>query len=69
MSKKGGDIDIYIETNAQSLDDALKMKQNLYVDLQIGLGEQKIDIVVNTLKFPHDLKIHEVAKNEGVNII
>lgn len=69
LLKKGGDIDIYIETNSKSLNEAVKMKQKFYIDLQIKLGEQKIDIVLNVLNSPTDLKIYDIAKNEGVNIV
>lgn len=69
LLKKGGDIDLYVETNSKSLDEAIKMKQKFYIELQMNLGEQKIDIVLDILNSPHDLKIHEIAKNEGVRII
>ena len=61
-NKKGGDIDLYIETNNKDyvFDKKIKMLQALYKQL----GEQKIDIVINNFTGP--LYIHEIARNEGV---
>jgi len=60
-SKKGGDIDLYIEPEVN--DDLLKKKLKMLAELHKILGEQKIDIVVkrsDALRF-----IEEVAKSEG----
>lgn len=61
-NKKGGDIDLYIETTAKEnlFDKKIKMLQMLYE----RLGEQKIDIVVNNYANP--LYIHKVAREEGI---
>lgn len=61
-NKKGGDIDLYIETFAKEnlFDKKVKMLRMLYE----RLGEQKIDIVVNNYTTP--LYIHEVARKEGI---
>lgn len=69
LTKKGGDIDLYIETNATTIDQAFKMKQDFLIELVNNIGEQKIDIVLNMLHFPHHKDIHVVAKNEGIKII
>ncbi len=60
--KRGGDIDLYIET---------KMKENIFEQklkmirmLHYILGEQKIDIVINN--YTTDKFIFRVAKSEGV---
>ena len=61
-SKRGGDIDLYIETDCRN--NILKRKFKMLALLEKALGEQKIDIVVNnfdTKKF-----IYQVAKNEGI---
>ncbi|HET7361574.1 MAG TPA: nucleotidyltransferase domain-containing protein [Salinimicrobium sp.] len=60
--KKGGDIDLYIETTAKEnlFDKKIKMLRMLYE----RLGEQKIDIVVNN--FEVALTIHQVARREGI---
>ncbi|MDT0647424.1 nucleotidyltransferase domain-containing protein [Zunongwangia sp. F260] len=61
-TKKGGDIDLYIETTAKEnlFDKKIKMLRMLYE----RLGEQKIDIVVNNHTKP--LYIHKVAREEGI---
>lgn len=60
--KKGGDVDLYIETdiNENILDRKLKM----LVEMEKLLGEQKIDIVVNN--FHVEKPIYTVAKQEGI---
>ncbi len=68
IKRKGGDIDLYIETNANTIDVALKMKFDFISALEDKLGEQQIDIVINNLNFPHRLPIHEVAKTTGIKI-
>jgi predicted nucleotidyltransferase len=60
--KKGGDIDLYIETFAKEglFNKKIKMLKALYKKL----GRQKIDIVLNNFKA--DLYIYKVAQNEGI---
>lgn len=60
--KRGGDIDLYVETNQTSeiLDKKLKMLSFLHKNL----GKQKIDIVINNNT--DNLPIYRVAKEEGV---
>ncbi len=62
--KKGGDIDLYIETDLK--DDIFKQKLKMLGMLNDFLGEQKIDIVTNN--FVTDKYIYEVAKNEGIQL-
>lgn len=69
LTRKGGDIDLYIETNADNISNAVKRRSNFIWDLEQEIGEQKIDVVLNMLKFPHPLPIHEVAKTKGVRIV
>ncbi|MGN6602872.1 MAG: nucleotidyltransferase domain-containing protein [Ginsengibacter sp.] len=59
--RKGGDIDLYIETNRKVglFDKKVKLLQALYEKL----GEQKIDIVINN--FTSSIYIYEVAQKEG----
>ena len=68
-TKKGGDIDLYIETNAPTIKEAVEMKNQFLWQLEQKIREQKIDVVINMLSFPHPLSIHEVAKNEGVQLV
>ena len=46
-SQRGGDIDLYIETQENEYSIVSKRKSALWSDLQNKLGEQKIDIVLN----------------------
>ena len=61
-SKKGGDIDLYIETNIKEklFDKKIKMLSGLMKNL----GEQKIDLLINN--FTEKKLIYSVAKNEGI---
>lgn len=45
-AKRGGDIDLYVETPETDAD-VLNRKLAMNADLQIEMGEQKIDIVVH----------------------
>lgn len=69
LSRKGGDIDIYIETHAKTVEQAFNMQQQFTLELINKIGEQKVDVVLNMLNFPENLPIYEVAKNEGVKIL
>lgn len=67
--KKGGDIDLYIETKAESANEAANMKNKFIISLEEEIGEQKIDVVLNLLKFPYELPIYIIAKEQGVRIV
>jgi len=60
----GGDIDLYIETPiTQSI---LDKKVQLLTALNLALGEQKIDLVVNN--FTKEKAIYTIAKQTGVEL-
>ncbi len=40
------------------------MKSNFILNLERRIGEQKIDVLLNTVKFPDYLPIYEVAKKD-----
>ncbi len=44
-SKKGGDIDLLVESNFDS-PDSYRRKIRLLTEIQLKLGEQKIDIII-----------------------
>jgi predicted nucleotidyltransferase len=69
LAKRGGDIDLYVETHAKTMDDAIQMRSDFLGDLEQEIGEQKIDIVLNMLNFPYALPVHEVARKEGIRIV
>lgn len=62
--KKGGDIDVYIETGLK--EDLLIKKIQFLVDVKNQIGEQKIDVVINNRTT--DKYIFDVAKAEGIII-
>ena len=61
-SKRGGDIDLYIET--QMKENLIESKIKMLGKLHKEIGEQKIDIVINS--FEKDKYIFQVAKSEGI---
>ncbi|MCK6604163.1 MAG: hypothetical protein L6Q59_04630 [Ignavibacteriaceae bacterium] len=63
-NKRGGDIDLYIETNLTQ--GVIEKKINLLVKLKDQLGDQKIDIVINN--FTYKKPVFQVARNEGILI-
>lgn len=64
-TKRGGDIDIYIECHHLSADDLIDAKINALIALHKVLGEQKIDLVINRNNGVV-LPIYEVAKKDGI---
>lgn len=62
--KKGGDIDLYIETDVK--ENLLDRKLKMLVDIKKIFGEQKIDIVVNN--FQNNKHVYSVAKREGLRL-
>ena len=62
--KRGGDIDLYIETDIK--ENILDRKLKMLVEIKRFLGEQKIDIVINN--FLNDKYIFHVARKEGIRL-
>ncbi len=67
--KKGGDLDLYIETNNNSIPDVVEQKIKFLVDLKKSIGEQKVDVIINIKFLNKNLAIYEEAKNSGVMLI
>ena len=63
-TKKGGDIDLYIETHSSEYSYSKLLDFNSLVQEEIGL--QKIDIVINKLDKKTDKSIYINAKKQGV---
>lgn len=63
--KKGGDIDLYITTDMPT-SEIIREKIGLLVDMEKGLGEQKIDVVINN--HTKQKPIYEIAEKEGVKL-
>jgi len=65
-ASRGGDIDLFIETDCSS-EQALKAKMSLYAGLQRKLGERRIDIVVH--RDGSSLQpVHEEALRTGIRL-
>jgi len=67
LKKRGGDIDIYIETNLSTKEIAIN-KIKFLTELESKIGEQKIDVVVYNPEVMKKELIHEVALKGGVEI-
>lgn len=66
-TKKGGDIDLYVETPLQNAEDVVKAKTLFLTKLVFKIGDQKVDVVI---RFNHyDLPIHKIAKEEGIRLV
>ncbi len=68
LQKRGGDIDLYIETNMNA-EKAYKAKMDFLHAVCDRIGDQKIDIVVHILDDNIKLPIYIVAKTEGVRLV
>lgn len=67
-NKKGGDIDLYIETTIADFEDVRKREDKLVFALWQKIGEQRIDVVVNMLKESKQLPIYTIARDTGVQL-
>ena len=65
-TKKGGDIDLYLEVPSKTY--SSMQKNRLWATLIQKLGDQKIDIVINRLGLSNNLPIYDVAKRTGVKL-
>lgn len=61
---KGGDIDIYLETEQQ--DQLLQSKFAFLREFDKTCGEQKVDLLINSHQEPQD--IFDIAKTQGVKL-
>ncbi len=67
-AKKGGDIDLLVEYSSQG-SDVVKRKLQTIAELQLALGDQKIDIVTTYRDFrPDDRLIVKKARETGVRL-
>jgi predicted nucleotidyltransferase len=64
-TKKGGDIDLYVEVEPQISDFEAKIK--LMGFFETHLGEQKIDILIRSYDRPMTA-MQEIAKTTGIEI-
>ncbi len=63
-AKKGGDIDIFIETDQNK--DIFENKIKFLVELEKKIGERKIDVIIKNIDSDENLPIYKIAKSQGV---
>jgi len=66
-SKKGGDIDLFIETQETNADKIFKSKIDFLIAIETKIGEQKIDVVISMPG--HSLPIYQHAKETGILLV
>jgi predicted nucleotidyltransferase len=66
--RRGGDIDIYVETFNEKREEVFDLKIFFRMELKSVLGERKIDVVINNLATGRELPIYSIAREEGVQI-
>ncbi len=65
LEKKGGDIDLYVETEVK--EDILRKKLRFLIKLEEKIGEQKIDVIIRPFDSQDEISL--VAKRTGVRLI
>jgi predicted nucleotidyltransferase len=68
LDLKGGDIDLYIETNYLSQEIAIEKKLDFLVDLKKQIGDQKIDVIIRCSYEKQHLPIWTEAIQHGVQL-
>lgn len=68
-TKRGGDIDLYVETEEKDAKTAIDKKLSFVNDLWIALGEQKIDVILNLIYDNFSLPIYQEAKTKGIRLV
>lgn len=66
---RGGDIDLYIETDICDPCIIFSKRTKFVMSLFEKIGEQKIDIVINMLSSSVKLPIYNVARESGVLLV
>lgn len=64
-TKRGGDIDLYIETAETDMNKIVQAKLAFLIALDYELGEQKIDVLIRS-QGSDVLDIHRIAKQTGI---
>lgn len=66
--KKGGDIDLYVETHLDN-EQAIKSKFSFLRIVKDRIGDQKIDMVLNILTINAPQPIYRIAREEGIQLV
>ena len=67
-SRKGGDIDLYVETDLTDGDAIFRKRIKLLAELSRPLAERKVDLVVKSRGSQQNLPIYQVARESGVRL-
>ncbi len=67
-SKRGGDIDLFIEMDIEDAAEILRRELALLSALYLKIGEQKIDLVVKSRGHSAELPIHRIARDFGLRL-
>ena len=65
-SKRGGDIDLLIETKFTDLQEIMRTEISLLGKLQRQLGDQRIDILLDYPQRKKYSPIFEIARRQGI---
>ncbi|MBK8754241.1 MAG: nucleotidyltransferase domain-containing protein [Candidatus Competibacteraceae bacterium] len=68
-SKKGGDIDLYIEPEIQDAAQLVDAKLSFLLELYKQIGEQKIDVVLRRSAVGETLPVYRIARETGVSVL
>jgi predicted nucleotidyltransferase len=69
-AKRGGDIDLLIETRDRLAPDELVRRRTRYAArLYRGLGEQRIDMVITVRGEPDSLPVVAAARHHGIQLV
>ena len=67
-NKRGGDIDLYVETDEPDLAVILDAKYDFLAKLKQRIGDQRIDVVVNFPTRRQRPPIIDIAKRTGIRL-
>lgn len=67
-TKRGGDIDLFVEANLSNPLSRVRKKSQLWAKLQHRLGEQRIDIILAAAKPEEQLVIEQAARKSGIRL-
>jgi len=65
---KGGDIDLYIESQMDNAADLITAKLLFLRDLHKKIGQQKVDVVFKRPNSTLDLPVYRITKQTGVQL-
>lgn len=65
--KKGGDIDLYVQTS-QDDSEIISSKMKFLAAMYKKFGEQKIDVIIHQIQKGHELPIYEHARMTGIKL-